>query len=137
MCIPLSGPTACGQTNYEVNLLELATPTACPVAAGDDAGTMFFALSDLILSTTLMINAGAVLSFKIPSNGGAGLDGVMTFKERLFVLISSLRVFRYASLPRPAAAAPLASPSPSPNLRRIVIGLWNLFVLLLMVVWFP
>ena len=55
--------------------------------------TMFFALSDLILSTTLMVNAGAVLSFKIPSNGGAGLDGAMTFKERLFVLISSLRVF--------------------------------------------
>ena len=108
-----------------------------PRGSRDDAGTMFFALSDLILSTTLMINAGAVLSFKIPSNGGAGLDGVMTFKERLFVLISSLRVFRYASLPRPAAAAPLASPSPSPNLRRIVIGLWNLFVLLLMVVWFP
>ena len=107
-------------------------------ADDDDDGTMFFALSDLILSTTLMINAGAVLSFKIPSNGGAGLDGAMTFKERLFVLISSLRVFRYTSLPRPAAAAaPLASPSPSPNLRRIVIGLWNLFVLLLMVVWFP
>ena len=114
----------------------------CPSRTGErvaaDDGTMFFALSDLILSTTLMINAGAVLSFKIPSNGGAGLDGAMTFKERLFVLISSLRVFRYTSLPRPAAAAaPLASPSPSPNLRRIVIGLWNLFVLLLMVVWFP
>ena len=102
----------------------------------DDDG-MFFALTDLILSTTLMVNAGAVLSFKIPSNGGAGLDGAMTFKERFFVLISSLRVFRYKRLPRPATAAALASPRPSPYLRRIVIGLWNLFVLFLMIVWFP
>ena len=76
----------------KTNLLELV-PERGGAAAND--GTMFFALSDLILSTTLMVNAGAVLSFKIPSNGGAGLDGAMTFKERLFVLISSLRVFRY------------------------------------------
>lgn len=95
---------------------------------------MLFALSDLILSATLMINAGAVLSFKIPTNGPA-LDGAMSFKERLFVLISSLRVFRYRALLRPAAATPFASPSP--NLSRIVIGLWNIFVLFLMVVWFP
>ena len=72
---------------------------------------MFFALSDLILSSTLLVNAGAVLSFKLPK--GADLDGAITFKERLFVLISSLRVFR------------------------IVIGLWNVFVLFLMIVWFP
>ena len=54
---------------------------------------MFFALSDLILSATLLVNACAVLSFKIPSNG-PGLDGIMSFKERLYVLIASLRVFR-------------------------------------------
>jgi hypothetical protein len=73
---------------------------------------MFFALSDLILSSTLLVNAGAVLSFKLPK-GQQDLDGAMSFKERLFVLISSLRVFR------------------------IMIGLWNVFVLFLMIVWFP
>ena len=74
-------------------------PLACERARDRRRRHMFFALSDLILSTTLMVNAGSVLSFKIPSNGGAGLDGAMTFKERFFVLISSLRVFRYTRLP--------------------------------------
>ena len=60
----------------------------------------------------LLVNAGAVLSFKLPK-GQQDLDGAMSFKERLFVLISSLRVFR------------------------IMIGLWNVFVLFLMIVWFP
>ena len=118
-------------------LCPLEVPPLCAASAREDDDGMFFALSDLILSTTLMVNAGAVLSFKIPSNGGAGLDGAMTFKERFFVLISSLRVFRYTRLPRPATAAALASPRPNPYLRRIVIGLWNLFVLFLMIVWFP
>ena len=58
------------------------------------------------------MRSGAVLSFKLPT-ASESLDGNVGAKERLFLLINSLRVFR------------------------IVIALWNLLVVFLMIVWFP
>ena len=64
---------------------------------------MSFSFSDLIIFTTLIINAGAVLNFKLPSN--PSLDGDDSAKARLLALVSSLRVFR------------------------VFIAAWNVFVL--------
>ena len=70
------------------------------------------ALSDLLLSGTLLVNAGAVLSFKL--GAPTSLDSGATTKDRFVaLLLASLRLFR------------------------VVIGIWNVFLVFLMVVWFP
>ena len=57
------------------------------------------------------MRSGAILSFKLPKDSLDG--GSVGAKERLFTLIASLRVFR------------------------ILIAIWNIFVVFLMIVWFP
>ena len=57
------------------------------------------------------VRSGAILSFKLPKDSLDG--GSVGAKERLFTLIASLRVFR------------------------ILIAIWNIFVIFLMIVWFP
>ena len=69
------------------------------------------ALSDLMLSGTLLVNAGAVLSFKLSTP--ASLDGSASSKDRFVALLASLRLFR------------------------VVIALWNVFLVFLMIIWFP
>ena len=69
------------------------------------------ALSDLLLSGTLLVNAGAVLSFKLGSP--TSLDSGATTKDRFVALLASLRLFR------------------------VVIGIWNVFLVFLMIVGFP
>ena len=69
------------------------------------------ALSDLLLSGTLLVNAGAVLSFKL--GAPTSLDSGATTKDRFVALLASLRLFR------------------------VVIGIWNVFLVFLMIVWFP
>ena len=60
---------------------------------------------------TSSVRSGAILSFKLPKDSLDG--GSVGAKERLFTLIASLRVFR------------------------ILIAIWNIFVIFLMIVWFP
>ncbi|XP_052069954.1 protein SMIM7 homolog [Mytilus californianus] len=71
-------------------------------------------ISDLILFGTLMVNAGAVLNFKLRKGKeeafGASLEPSFGDKVREFLL--SLRYFR------------------------IFIALWNMFVMFLMIVFF-
>ncbi|XP_063417874.1 protein SMIM7 homolog [Mytilus galloprovincialis] len=71
-------------------------------------------ISDLILFGTLMVNAGAVLNFKLRKGKeeafGASLEPSAGDKVREFLL--SLRYFR------------------------IFIALWNMFVMFLMIVFF-
>ncbi|XP_071130532.1 protein SMIM7 homolog isoform X2 [Mytilus edulis] len=71
-------------------------------------------ISDLILFGTLMVNAGAVLNFKLRKGKeeafGASLEPSAGDKVREFLL--SLRYFR------------------------IFIALWNIFVMFLMIVFF-
>ncbi|XP_063396960.1 protein SMIM7 homolog [Mytilus trossulus] len=71
-------------------------------------------ISDLILFGTLMVNAGAVLNFKLrkgkEESFGASLEPSAGDKVREFLL--SLRYFR------------------------IFIALWNMFVMFLMIVFF-
>ena len=70
---------------------------------------MLLSLSDLLLSATLFVNAGAVLNFKISSPAGDD----PSLRSGVQQLLSSLRVFR------------------------IPLALWNLLMVLLMVIWFP
>jgi hypothetical protein len=70
---------------------------------------MLLSLSDLLLASTLFVNAGAVLNFKLPSPGVESEDGL---RGRLITVTSSLRVFR------------------------IPLALWNLLMLMLMLIWF-
>ncbi|KAL1515858.1 hypothetical protein AB1Y20_002473 [Prymnesium parvum] len=73
---------------------------------------MLFALSDLLLAGTLLVNAGAVINYKLPMPLAS--DSSESTKDRCIELIRSIRVFR------------------------IPLALWNLFVILpLMVIWFP
>ena len=65
----------------------------------------------VLLSGTLLVNAGAVLSFKL--GAPTSLDSGATTKDRFVALLASLRLFR------------------------VVIGIWNVFLVFLMVVWFP
>lgn len=69
------------------------------------------ALSDLVLCATLLMNAGAVLNFKLPARltSGAGKE---TLAGRGLEIITHLRFFR------------------------VFIALWNLFVLMCMVLFF-
>lgn len=71
---------------------------------------MLLSLSDLLLSTTLFINAGAVLNFKISQPTTADHPSLQSGIQQM---LASLRVFR------------------------IPLALWNLTMVLLMVIWFP
>ena len=66
------------------------------------------AFSDLVIASTLFVNAGAVLNYKLPNS----LSGGESVRERFVALVASLRVLR------------------------VVIALWNVLVLVLMIIWF-
>lgn len=52
------------------------------------------ALSDLLVATTLLVNAGACLKFKLPTSPHTEQDTQDSPKAKALALIASLRVFR-------------------------------------------
>ena len=66
------------------------------------------ALSDLLLAATLLVNAGAVLNYKLSPHDPTR-DSI---RDRLLALLASLRIFR------------------------TLLALWNVFLVLLMFIWF-
>ncbi|XP_052687149.1 protein SMIM7 homolog [Crassostrea angulata] len=71
-------------------------------------------ISDLILFGTLLVNAGAILNFKLVKgkNDQFEVNAEPTLGEKVREFLQSLRYFR------------------------IFIGLWNIFVMFLMLVFF-
>ncbi|XP_011437363.2 protein SMIM7 homolog [Magallana gigas] len=71
-------------------------------------------ISDLILFGTLLVNAGAILNFKLvkAKNDQFEVNAEPTLGEKVREFLQSLRYFR------------------------IFIGLWNIFVMFLMLVFF-
>ncbi|XP_076439950.1 small integral membrane protein 7-like [Babylonia areolata] len=72
-------------------------------------------LSELVICGTLLMNAGAVLNFRLKKNQDEGAFGAVanpTFGDKVREFLLSLRTMR------------------------IFIGLWNVFVMLLMLIFF-
>ncbi|KAL5016173.1 hypothetical protein ScPMuIL_005762 [Solemya velum] len=71
-------------------------------------------ISDIILFGTLLINAGAVLNFRLKkrADAGFGIETEPTVGDKIREFLLSLRYFR------------------------IFIGLWNIMVMLLMLIVF-